>query len=135
MQLIGLKRPIGKDNMIVNKNFLKKYNKSGPRYTSYPPATFFNNDFNNEEYLNSVLKSNNEKPESISIYIHIPFCPQICHFCGCTTETGFTKPFLERYVDAVIKEIDFISKGLQSGDAWFEFNAFCFRISRIMSKK
>ncbi len=34
-----------------------------------------------------------------------------------------------------IKEIDFISKGLQSGDAWFEFNAFCFRISRIMSKK
>ena len=34
-----------------------------------------------------------------------------------------------------IKEIDFISKGIQSGDAWFEFNAFCFRISRIMNKK
>ena len=34
-----------------------------------------------------------------------------------------------------IKEIDFISKGLQEGDAWFELNAFCFRISRIMSKK
>ncbi len=34
-----------------------------------------------------------------------------------------------------IKEIDLISKGLQEGDAWFELNAFCFRISRIMSKK
>ena len=100
--------------MIVNKNFLKKYNISGPRYTSYPPATFFNNDFNNKEYLKSVLKSNNEKPESISIYIHIPFCPQICHFCGCTTETGFTKPFLERYVDAVIKEIDFMSNKIDT---------------------
>ena len=44
--------------------------------------------------------------KEINVYIHIPFCPQICHFCGCTTETGFTKPFLERYIDALIKEID-----------------------------
>jgi oxygen-independent coproporphyrinogen-3 oxidase len=48
------------------------------------------------------------------VYIHIPFCPQICHFCGCTTETGFTKPFLERYIDALIKEIDYVSKKIDS---------------------
>ena len=96
------------------KDLIKKYNEAGPRYTSYPPATFFNEYFKNEDYLESVEKSNYEKPENISIYVHVPFCPQICHFCGCTTETGFSRPFLERYIDAVIKEIEFVSSKIHS---------------------
>ena len=87
-----------------------KYNESGPRYTSYPPATFFDSKFSNSDHERHVIESNNENPSNISIYIHIPFCPQICHFCGCTTESGYTKPFLERYVDAVIKEINHVAK-------------------------
>ena len=98
--------------MKVDSNFLKKYNKSGPRYTSYPPATFFSEEYTNIDLKESVVLSNNENPSSISIYIHIPFCPQICHFCGCTTESGYTKPFLERYVDAVIKEIELVAKDI-----------------------
>ena len=96
------------------KDLIKKYNEAGPRYTSYPPATFFNEYFKNEDYLESIDKSNFEKPENISIYVHVPFCPQICHFCGCTTETGFSRPFLERYIDAVIKEIEFVSSKIHS---------------------
>ena len=95
---------------IVNEKLLKKYSSTGPRYTSYPPATFFDTKFTNEQYQEKLIESNKESPENISVYIHIPFCPQICHFCGCTTETGFTKPFLERYIDALIKEIVYISK-------------------------
>jgi len=96
--------------MLNKKDLLKKYNQSGPRYTSYPPATFFDSRFGNHDHEKHIIQSNNEKPENISIYIHIPFCPQICHFCGCTTETGFTKPFLERYVDALIMEIDYVAR-------------------------
>jgi len=96
--------------MLNKKDLLKKYNQSGPRYTSYPPATFFDSKFGNSDHEKHIIQSNNEKPENISIYIHIPFCPQICHFCGCTTETGFTKPFLERYVDALIMEIDYVAR-------------------------
>lgn len=96
--------------MLSKKELLKKYNQSGPRYTSYPPATFFDSKFSNSDHERHIVESNNENPKNISIYIHIPFCPQICHFCGCTTESGYTKPFLERYVDAVIKEIDHVSK-------------------------
>ena len=96
--------------MLTDKKLIEKYNEAGPRYTSYPPATFFNEYFGNDDYLLSVEKSNLEKPENISVYIHVPFCPQICHFCGCTTETGFSRPFLERYIDAVVKEIDYVSK-------------------------
>ncbi len=96
--------------MLSKKELLKKYNQSGPRYTSYPPATFFDSKFSNSDHEKHIIQSNFETPENISIYIHIPFCPQICHFCGCTTESGYTKPFLERYVDALIKEIEYVSK-------------------------
>ena len=93
----------------INEKLLNKYSTTGPRYTSYPPATFFDTNFTNNEYEEKLIQSNDEFPQSISVYIHIPFCPQICHFCGCTTETGFSRPFLERYVDAVIKEIDYVA--------------------------
>ena len=96
--------------MKIDNKLLNKYNKKGPRYTSYPPATHFSEKYDDKDFINSVIKSNNENPQNVSIYIHIPFCPQICHFCGCTTESGFTKPFLERYVDALTKEIEFVSK-------------------------
>ena len=99
--------------MIDNyRKLIKKYNESGPRYTSYPPATFFNENYGNKNYIESIELSNTENPKNISVYIHVPFCPQICHFCGCTTETGFSRPFLERYVDAVNKEIDFVADRL-----------------------
>ena len=98
----------------IKEKLLKKYSTTGPRYTSYPPATFFDTNFTNDEYEEKLIQSNNEYPQSISVYIHIPFCPQICHFCGCTTETGFTKPFLERYIDALIKEIEYVSKKIDS---------------------
>ena len=100
--------------MKINEKLLKKYSSTGPRYTSYPPATFFDTNFTNDDFEEKLIVSNNEFPQNISVYIHIPFCPQICHFCGCTTETGFTKPFLERYIDALIKEIDYVSKKIDS---------------------
>ena len=96
--------------MLSKKELLKKNITNQPRYTSYPPATFFDSKFSNSDHERHIIQSNFETPENISIYIHIPFCPQICHFCGCTTESGYTKPFLERYVDAVIKEIDYVAK-------------------------
>jgi len=92
--------------MKIDNYLVKKYNRQGPRYTSYPPANLFHNKYDNKKFTTSILQSNNEYPESISIYIHIPFCPQICHFCGCTTETGFTYKFIERYINAVITEIE-----------------------------
>ena len=96
--------------MKIDDKLIKKYSKTGPRYTSYPPATFFDTNFTNDDFQHKIIQSNNENPQNISVYIHIPFCPQICHFCGCTTESGFTKPFLERYVEAGIKEISFVGK-------------------------
>ena len=96
--------------MKLDPKLAEKYNQAAPRYTSYPPATFFHSGFGNEAFRKALVRSNLEDPRNISIYIHIPFCPQLCHFCGCTTETGFTKTFLERYIDVLVQEIQAVAK-------------------------
>jgi oxygen-independent coproporphyrinogen III oxidase len=96
--------------MKITPQFLGKYNKTGPRYTSYPPATSFNTSFTTAEFIPAVIKSNSEQPESISIYIHIPFCPQLCFFCGCNTTAFESAAKIRRYIDCVLKEIDTVAQ-------------------------
>jgi len=90
---------------LMNIDLIKKYNQAGPRYTSYPPATFFHNGFTQKDYVAHLEKSNNDKPENISFYVHIPFCRQLCHFCGCNTTYYNSDEFVNKYVDALIQEI------------------------------
>jgi oxygen-independent coproporphyrinogen III oxidase len=88
---------------------LHKYNKPGPRYTSYPPATFFNPGVTSGHYRDMIVQSNHHEPRNISIYIHIPFCRQLCHFCGCNTTCFPENSMIEAYIDALIKEIRTLS--------------------------
>lgn len=88
---------------------IKKYDKPGPRYTSYPPATCFNNSFGNTDYIQSVQLSNQQQPANISFYFHIPFCPQLCHFCGCNTEIMRNKKYIDAYINALLTELEFVS--------------------------
>ncbi len=98
--------------MSVSSEFLNKYNVSGPRYTSYPPANFFNNAFAVSDYINELEASNSQTPKDISIYIHIPFCPCRCHFCGCSTVIAQKKSIVERYIGAMKLEISNVSSHL-----------------------
>jgi oxygen-independent coproporphyrinogen-3 oxidase len=49
-------------------------------------------------------------PENISFYVHIPFCPQICHFCGCNTSLFRDEKEVEHYINALLSEIETISE-------------------------
>jgi oxygen-independent coproporphyrinogen-3 oxidase len=112
--LTGSNKPIGKETsvMSVSSEFLNKYNVSGPRYTSYPPANFFNNGFSVSDYVDELKASNNQIPKDISIYIHIPFCPCRCHFCGCSTVIAQKQSVVERYISAMKTEISNVSSHL-----------------------
>ena len=98
--------------MSVSSEFLNKYNVSGPRYTSYPPANFFNNEFTVADYIEALKASNNQTPKDISIYIHIPFCPLRCHFCGCNTVIAQKKSVVDRYIAAMKTEISNVASHL-----------------------
>ena len=98
--------------LTLDRTLLDKYNIAGPRYTSYPPATHFEESYDNASYKESVILSNLEKPENVSVYVHIPFCPQLCTFCGCTTYTGMGDSVIEAYVKVLIQEIELVSKDI-----------------------
>ncbi len=96
--------------MLFNPLHIKKYDKPGPRYTSYPPANFFNGGFSKEEMTHQIVQSNLDNPQNVSFYFHVPFCPQLCHFCGCNTELMRQKQFVERYFEAMKKEFNEVAK-------------------------
>lgn len=100
--------------MQIDTALIKKYNKPGPRYTSYPPANYFTEEFTRNDYIQMIRNSNDEWPSSISLYIHIPFCPQICYFCGCNTNPMPGKSEVKRYIDNVKREISFVAENLDN---------------------
>lgn len=63
-----------------DNSLIKKYNVSGPRYTSYPTALSFEPGFSVDSVTQAIAKSDNTR---LSLYIHVPFCHQLCYYCGC----------------------------------------------------
>ncbi len=100
--------------MKIPEALIQKYNIPVPRYTSYPPANFFYDEFNASDYVKAVEVSNKEWPENISLYIHIPYCSKMCHFCGCNTQFTRDKDKMRRYTEAVKKEIVMVKSLLDS---------------------
>ncbi|WP_028305052.1 oxygen-independent coproporphyrinogen III oxidase [Oceanospirillum maris] len=86
-------------------DLIQRYNISGPRYTSYPTAVQFTDQFGENEYRAAAQRSV-ETDGPLSLYFHIPFCDTICFYCGCnkiaTKDTAKAQPYLER----VYKEIE-----------------------------
>lgn len=78
---------------------IKRYDKSGPRYTSYPTAVQFTEQFTAVDYRAQAEKSN-ASGNPLSLYFHIPFCDTVCYYCGCnkvvTKDRSKAAPYLER---------------------------------------
>ncbi len=84
----------------------QKYNVPGPRYTSYPTVPYWDLDsFSGKKWKSSVLKTFQENPkEGISLYIHLPFCENMCTFCGCHKRITKRHEVERPYINAVLKE-------------------------------
>ena len=88
-------------------NLIQKYNIAGPRYTSYPTVPFWDEkgiEYN--DWVSSAVKSFNESnvSEGISIYIHLPFCENLCTFCGCHKRITKQHHVEQPYIETVLKE-------------------------------
>lgn len=93
----------------VDLDLVKKYDKAGPRYTSYPTAPHFHEGFTGEDYKNEILRTNEqENPPDLSLYFHIPYCDTLCYFCGCNMIVTRNRTRIAEYIDYLKKEIDLL---------------------------
>ena len=97
------------------QDLLEKYNVPVPRYTSYPPANYFNDSFDAGKFADAVDRSNETAPEHLSFYFHIPFCPRLCHYCGCNSFPLAKPDVIERYIAALHKEIGMVTQRIDKG--------------------
>ncbi|RMG49642.1 MAG: oxygen-independent coproporphyrinogen III oxidase [Gammaproteobacteria bacterium] len=78
---------------------IRKYDKAGPRYTSYPTAVQFTEDFDAGRYA-EIARGTNASGRPLSLYFHIPFCDTVCYYCACnkivTKDRSKAAPYLER---------------------------------------
>ncbi len=81
---------------------LRKYDRSGPRYTSYPPATQFRAT-GAEDYLDALAQARPDDP--VSVYIHIPFCRSPCYYCGCNKIVTRNRDSVRQYLNHLHKEM------------------------------
>lgn len=94
-------------------SLIDKYNIPGPRYTSYPTVPFWDDaSFTSDLWQQSVLRTFNETNDSegISIYIHLPFCEQLCTFCACHKRITKQHSVETPYLESVLKEWDLYVK-------------------------
>jgi oxygen-independent coproporphyrinogen-3 oxidase len=85
------------------RELLAKYDRPAPRYTSYPTAPHFK-DAPGQGYYRGLLKAIPEN-QSVSLYVHIPFCRHLCLYCGCNTKVVDHQAPIHDYLGIVQQEI------------------------------
>ncbi len=100
----------------VDLNMIRKYDKPGPRYTSYPTAPHFNESFTHEHYMDEIVRTNyGENLSDLSLYFHMPYCDTLCYFCGCNMIITRNRTRVGEYIDYMKKEIDLLRSYINSG--------------------
>lgn len=95
--------------MELSVELLQKYSKPGPRYTSYPTAPYFTEQFGEKEWLEEIRQTQNTGRD-LSLYTHIPFCDTLCYYCGCNMLATHDYTKAARYLDILFQEIDRVAK-------------------------
>lgn len=84
-------------------DLLAKYNRQGPRYTSYPPVPFWKNAPDESEWINH-LKVVYSEEEGMDLYVHIPFCEKLCYYCGCNRIVTKNHSVQDNFVELLLTE-------------------------------
>ncbi|MEP4484467.1 MAG: oxygen-independent coproporphyrinogen III oxidase [Halioglobus sp.] len=88
----------------------KKYACQGPRYTSYPTAPHFRDDFKVQHYIDWQKQVSSQQSAPLSLYVHIPFCRDICYYCACNKIVTRKKGVAREYLKRLFREIETQSK-------------------------
>lgn len=96
----------------LTAELLRKYDRPGPRYTSYPTAVEFSSSFDERAYRAKLAEAATATREPLSLYVHLPFCEERCSFCGCVVIITRKREVAARYLDYLHREIGMLAAGL-----------------------
>jgi len=95
------------DNFVFDQELINRYDRAGPRYTSYPTAVEFHNGFTTRDLLKAEGHS-----KALSLYFHIPFCDTVCFYCACnkiaTKDRSKTEPYLKALEQEMIMQANLL---------------------------
>ncbi|MFQ5508406.1 MAG: oxygen-independent coproporphyrinogen III oxidase [Leptospirillia bacterium] len=103
-------------HVALDRALIAKYDRPGPRYTSYPTAPHFSDAFDADAYLAEIDRTNREEADrDLSLYFHIPFCDTLCYYCGCNVVVTQKREKALPYVDYLKREVDMVAARLARG--------------------
>jgi oxygen-independent coproporphyrinogen-3 oxidase len=96
---------------IPSWDLIKKYDRPGPRYTSYPTAPEWKDGFRAPQYQDHLARAD-AAGGPLSIYVHLPFCREMCRFCGCNVIATHDRSRADAYLDVLEKELELVAARL-----------------------
>lgn len=89
---------------VVPTDLLTRYDRPGPRYTSYPTAPVWTEAFGPQQYAERLQAAGRRAGEPLSLYVHVPYCASMCWYCGCSVVISKDQEKIDSYVDHVLAE-------------------------------
>lgn len=100
------------DTVRITPELIERYDRPGPRYTSYPTAPEWRTDFGEADYRKALADARGRAEEPLSLYVHIPFCNHRCNFCGCNVVISKRPEVVNDYLDHVSRELAMVAQAL-----------------------
>ncbi|WP_017941777.1 MULTISPECIES: oxygen-independent coproporphyrinogen III oxidase [unclassified Thioalkalivibrio] len=93
--------------LVFDPEILRRYDVSGPRYTSYPTAPQFHEGFDDRAYAEAAQAANGADPaRPLSLYVHVPFCDTVCFYCACNKVITGNYQRAQRYLEYLEREAE-----------------------------
>ena len=92
-------------HVCFDEDLIRRYDGRGPRYTSYPTALQFDEQFTADDYRRHA-RASNDSGRPLSLYVHIPFCRTLCYYCACNKIVTRNTGRVQKYMHHLDQEID-----------------------------
>lgn len=96
-------------NVSWDLDLIRRYDLSGPRYTSYPTAIQFDSGLSADQLIDAGRESA-DSTAPLSLYVHIPFCAHVCYYCACNKVITRNRKKAQPYLDTVYREMEQLSQ-------------------------
>jgi oxygen-independent coproporphyrinogen-3 oxidase len=92
---------------------LPRYATEGPRYTSYPTAPVWQEDYGPDQFAADLGHEDVDSSDGLSLYVHVPFCESLCHFCACNKQITRDHTRAGPYLDAIAREVESVREAMR----------------------